>query len=79
MISKNQCRTSVRCKDHESISQSLKRLKRKVETSGKLDALRKKQSYEKPTTARKRAKGAAISRYKKKLLKEKGPNKQRFY
>jgi small subunit ribosomal protein S21 len=69
-VHKNQCRTSVRIKDHESIAQSLKRLKRKVEASGKLEALRKKQSYEKPTTARKRAKGAAVARYKKKLIKE---------
>ncbi len=79
MTSKNQYRTSVRVKDTESIAQSLKRLKRKVETSGKLDALRKKQSYEKPTTARKRAKGAAIARYKKKLLKEKGPSRKRYF
>lgn len=63
-------RTSVTLKEHENIAQALKRLKRKVETSGKLEALRKKQAYEKPTTARKREKGAAVARYRKKLQKE---------
>lgn len=70
MNNNRKARTSVTVKDHENITQSLRRLKRKVETSGKLEALRKKQAYEKPTTARKRAKGAAISRYRKKLQKE---------
>jgi len=63
-------RTGVTLKEHETIQQGLRRLKRKVETSGKLEALKKKQAYEKPTTARKREKGAAIARYKKKLQKE---------
>ena len=76
---KNQCRTSVRMKEYENITQTLRRLKRKVAASGKLEELRKKQAYEKPTTARKRAKGAAIARYKKKLLKEKGPARKRYY
>lgn len=60
----------ITVKDHESINQALKRFKRKVEDSGKLEDLRKKEYYEKPTAARKRAAGAAKARYRKKLQKE---------
>lgn len=67
--------TGVTVKDHENINQALRRFKRKVEDSGVLDTLRKKESYEKPTTARKRAKGAAKARWKKKLEKESLPPK----
>lgn len=63
-------RTKVTVKDHENITQALRRLKKKVESERKLEELRKRQAYEKPTTERKRAKGAAISRHKKKLHKE---------
>ena len=54
-------------KENENISQALRRFKKKVEDSGVLDELRQKEFYEKPTTARKRAKGAARSRWLKKL------------
>jgi small subunit ribosomal protein S21 len=67
--------TGITVKDHENINQALRRFKRKVEDSGVLDTLRKKESYEKPTTARKRAKGAAKARWKKKLEKESLPPK----
>jgi small subunit ribosomal protein S21 len=67
--------TGVIVKDHENINQALKRFKRKVEDAGILDDLRKKEFYEKPTTARKRAKGAAKARWKKKLQKEQLPPK----
>lgn len=60
----------VTTRDNENITQSLRRFKRKMEDSGKLDTLRKKEYYEKPTTARKREAGAAKARYKKKLQKE---------
>jgi small subunit ribosomal protein S21 len=60
----------VTVKDHENISQALRRFKRKVEDSGKLEILRKKEFYEKPTTKRKREAGAAKARYRKKLEKE---------
>ena len=61
-------RLGVTVKDHENITQALRRLKRKVEDSGKLEVLRKKEFYEKPTTKRKA--GAAKARYRKKLEKE---------
>lgn len=60
----------VTVKDGENITQALRRFKRKVEDSGKLEVLRKKEFYEKPTTKRKREAGAAKARYRKKLEKE---------
>ena len=65
----------VTVKDNENITQALRRFKRKIEDSGLLDTLRKKEFYEKPTTERKRAKGAAKARLKKKIQKEALPKK----
>lgn len=67
--------TTVTVKDHENINQALKRFKRKVEDSGTLDTLREKEFYEKPTTERKRKKGAAKARWKKKLRDQQLPPK----
>ena len=61
---------SVFVKEHENINQALRRFKKKVEESGKLLDLRKKEFYEKPTTQRKREKGAAVARLRKKLQKD---------
>ena len=63
-------RTGITVKDNDNINQSLRKFKKKVEESGKLDDLRKKEFYTKPTTERKRAKGAAKARLRKKLEKE---------
>lgn len=67
--------TGVTVKEHENINQALRRFKRKVEEAGTLDTLRSKEFYEKPTTARKRAKGAAKARWKKKLRDQQLPPK----
>jgi small subunit ribosomal protein S21 len=67
--------TGITVRDNENINQSLRRFKRKIEDSGLLDTLRKKEFYEKPTTERKRKKGAARARWKKKLQKESLPPK----
>ena len=67
--------TGVTVKDYENINQALRRFKRKVEDAGILEDLRSKEFYEKPTTARKRAKGAAKARWRKKLQKEQLPPK----
>jgi small subunit ribosomal protein S21 len=67
--------TGITVKEHENINQALRRFKRKVEDAGILDDLRAKEFYEKPTTARKRAKGAARARWLKKLQKEQLPPK----
>ena len=66
---------SVTFKENENINQALRRFKKKVEESGMLDTLRKKEFYEKPTTARKRKKGAAKARWRKKLRDQQLPPK----
>jgi small subunit ribosomal protein S21 len=67
--------TGVTVKDNENINQALRRFKRKMEEAGTLDTLRAKEFYEKPTTERKRKKGAAKARWKKKLRNESLPPK----
>lgn len=58
---------SVTVKDTESFEKALRRFKKKIDESGKLETLRKKEFYEKPTTVRKRKLGAAKARWKKRL------------
>ena len=57
------------------IAVALRKLKQKVEDSGLLDDYRAKEFYEKPTTTRKRAKGAAKARWRKKLRDQQLPKK----
>lgn len=66
---------TVVVKENENINQALRRFKKKVEDSGMLDELRQKEFYEKPTTKRKRLKGAAVARWKKKLREQQLPKK----
>jgi small subunit ribosomal protein S21 len=67
--------TGVTVKDGENINQALRRFKRKIEDAGTLDTLRSKEFYEKPTTERKRKKGAAKARWRKKLRDQQLPPK----
>ena len=67
--------TKVTIKENENISVSLRRFKKKVEEAGTLDALRAKEFYEKPTTKRKRKKGAAKARLRKQLREQQLPKK----
>lgn len=67
--------TGVVVKDNEPINVALRRFKKKIEDSGKLDDLRAKEFYEKPTTERKRKKGAAKARWAKKLRDGQLPKK----
>jgi small subunit ribosomal protein S21 len=67
--------TGITVREGENVNQMLRRFKRKVEEAGTLDTLRAKEFYEKPTTARKKAKGAAKARWRKKLQKEQLPKK----
>lgn len=62
-------------KDHENINQALRRFKKKVEESGLFDELRKRESYEKPSISRKKAKSAAKARWRKKLREQQLPPK----
>lgn len=54
---------------------ALRKFKQKIDDSGKLEELKERMFYEKPTTARKRAKGAARSRWLKKLRDNQLPKK----
>jgi len=75
MIHKKTRGTGVTVKDGENINQALRRFKRKMDDSKKLDDLRAKEFYEKPTTERKRKKGAAKARWNKKLRDQQLPPK----
>ena len=67
--------TGITLKEGEDINRALRRFKNKVVDSGKLDDLRAKEFYEKPTTERKRKKGAAKARWRKQMEKESLPKK----
>ena len=67
--------STVTLKENENINQALRRFKKKVEESRLLDTLRQKEFYEKPTTERKRKKGAAKARWRKKLRDAQLPKK----
>jgi small subunit ribosomal protein S21 len=66
---------SVIVKDYENINQALRRFKKKVDESSVLEELRDKEFYIKPTTARKKAKGAAKARWQKVLRDQQLPKK----
>ena len=65
---------SVEVKDG-NVSVALRKLKRKVDDSNLLLDVLSKQFYEKPTTERKRKKGAAKARWRKKLREQQLPKK----
>lgn len=56
-------------------NKALRKFKKKVEESGKLQDVLEKQFYVKPTEERKRKKGAARARWLKKLRNEQLPPK----
>jgi small subunit ribosomal protein S21 len=65
---------TVFVKDNQ-VEKALRKFKKKVADDGKLQDLRERETYEKPTTKRKRAKAAAKRRWQKKLNSEKLPTK----
>jgi len=60
----------------DNITSALRKFKRKVDDSNKLEDVRARMFYEKPTTERKRKKGAAKARWNKKLREQQLPKKQ---
>jgi len=66
---------TVFIREGEDINRALKKFKNKVEDSGKLKDLQKKEFYEKPTTERKRKASAARARWLKKLKDQQLPKK----
>lgn len=67
--------STVYVKDGEPIERALRKFKKKIQDSGLLQELRDREFYEKPTTARKRAKSAAKNRWRKELAKQQLPKK----
>ena len=58
-----------------NVDRALRKFKKKVQESGLLDDLRARETYEKPTTKRKRMKGAAKARHRKQLRSQQLPKK----
>jgi small subunit ribosomal protein S21 len=58
-----------------NVEKALRKFKKKVQESGLLDELRARETYEKPTTERKRKKGAARARWRKQLRDQQLPKK----
>ncbi len=61
--------------DNMPINVALRKFKQKVDDAGILETVKAKMQFEKPTTARKRKKGAARARWLKKLRDQELPKK----
>ena len=59
----------------DNIERALRKFKMKVQDSGLLQELRDRETYEKPTTLRKRKKSAAKNRWRKQLAAQTLPKK----
>lgn len=59
----------------DKVEQALRKFKKKVADSGKLQELREREFYEKPTTTRKKALSAAKNRWNKKVASQQLPKK----
>jgi small subunit ribosomal protein S21 len=58
-----------------NVEKALRKFKKKVQDSGLLQELRDRETYEKPTTRRKRKKSAARNRWRKQLAAQTLPKK----
>jgi small subunit ribosomal protein S21 len=58
-----------------NVEKALRKFKKKIQESGLMDELRGRETYEKPTTERKRKKGAARARWRKRLRDQQLPKK----
>ena len=65
---------SVIVKDN-NVEKALRKFKKKVADSGLLQELRDRETYEKPTTARKKKKSAAKNRLRKQIAGQTLPKK----
>jgi len=57
----------------DNVEKALRKFKKKVQASGIMNELRDREHYEKPTTARKRRRAAARSRWRKYLESQQLP------
>lgn len=60
---------------NDNVEKALRKFKKKIQESGKLQELRDREFYEKPTTARKKAKSQARRRWLKKIANDTLPKK----
>ncbi|SAK41097.1 30S ribosomal protein S21 [Caballeronia catudaia] len=67
--------TTIVLKENEPFDVAIRRFRRTVERNGLIAELRERQSYEKPTTERKRKKAAAVARLRKRLRSQMLPKK----
>ena len=58
-----------------NVEKGLRKFKKKIQESGLLENLRAKEFFEKPTTERKRKKGAARARLRKQIRSQQLPKK----
>ena len=58
-----------------NVEKALRKFKKKIQEDGLLDELRARETYEKPTTERKRKKGSARARLRKRLRDQQLPKK----
>ena len=58
-----------------NVEKAMRKFKKKVLESGLLRELKERETYEKPTTRRKKAKAAAKNRWRKKVASEQLPKK----
>lgn len=62
-------------KDNEPIDRAMRRFKNMIDDLDLIRELRSRESYEKPTTERKRKKAAAVSRFKREQSRQTLPPK----
>lgn len=60
---------------NDNVEKALRKFKKKIQESGLLQELRDREFYEKPTTARKKAKSQARRRWQKKIQSDALPKK----
>jgi small subunit ribosomal protein S21 len=58
-----------------NVEKALRKFKKKIQDSGLLNELRERETYEKPTTERKRKKSVARNRWRKQLRSQQLPKK----
>lgn len=59
----------------DNVEKALRKFKKKIQESGKLQEVRDREFYEKPTAVRKRKKAAAKNRWRKQVAQQKLPKK----
>ena len=67
--------------EYDNVDQALRKFKKKIQNSGLLDDIKKKEFFEKPTSARKMKKAMAVKREQKRhsleLRPQRGPGSRR--